>query len=155
MEPVVPSVFDEMESEKPVYFASAWLRFFNFVIDYLACYICIFITGFMLGLATRITGVDFVTFLIDETAGAMLWQVLFACVIWVIYYTLCEGATKGRTLGKLVTRTKVLTDEGENITWRIAFRRSLCRLIPFEQFSGFGCHPSHDTFTKTCVVKIS
>ena len=155
MEPVIPSVFDEMETQRPVYFAGTWLRFFNFVIDYVAWYACVFLTGMALGVMTRVTGIDMVSFFIGETIEAKLWQTLLACIVWIAYYTLVEGASKGRSLGKLITRTKAVTDDGGPLTWKLAFKRSLCRLIPFEPFSGFGGHPWHDTITKTCVVKIS
>lgn len=155
MEPVVPSVFDEMETQRPVYFASTSLRFFNFVIDYVAWYACVFLTGMALGVMTRVTGIDMVSFFIGETPVAKLWQFVLACAVWLAYYTISEGASKGRSLGKLITRTKVVTDNGEPLTWKLAFKRSLCRLIPFDQLSGWGGHPWHDTITKTCVVKIN
>jgi hypothetical protein len=38
------------------------------------------------------------------------------------------------------------------LTFKDALLRSLCRLIPFEVFSGFGV-PWHDSLTNTMVVK--
>jgi uncharacterized RDD family membrane protein YckC len=72
----------------------------------------------------------------------------------VLYYTLLEGATQGRTLGKLVTGTKAVTKEGLPITWKEALLRSFCRIVPFEVFSGFGT-PWHDRWSSTQVVRIS
>ncbi len=47
-------------------------------------------------------------------------------------YTLLEGAAKGKTLGKLITGTRALKIDGSNLTWKDAFLRSLCRIVPFE-----------------------
>jgi uncharacterized RDD family membrane protein YckC len=80
---------------------------------------------------------------------SLLWSALFKFV----YYTVMEGATQGRTLGKFITGTRAVSIDGTAITWKDAFLRSLCRLIPFEIFSGFGT-PWHDRLTKTLVVKV-
>jgi uncharacterized RDD family membrane protein YckC len=66
---------------------------------------------------------------------------------------LLEGIFKGTTLGKWITGTKAVTEAGKDISFKDAFLRSACRLIPFEVFSGFGT-PWHDSFTKTIVIKI-
>lgn len=155
MEPVVPSVFDEIESQRPVYFAGTGQRFANLMVDTVAVYASIFLVSFLLGILSSIFGIDLITFLVEVSPMAAIWRLLMSYAIYVGYYTLCEGASKGRTLGKLVTRTKVVTEDGEPISWNLAFKRSLCRIIPFETLSGFGGNPWHDSMTKTCVVKIN
>jgi uncharacterized RDD family membrane protein YckC len=64
-----------------------------------------------------------------------------------------EGSAKGKTLGKLITGTRALKMDGGNLTWKVAFMRSLCRIVPFEAFSAFGGNPWHDRWTDTIVVK--
>jgi uncharacterized RDD family membrane protein YckC len=59
---------------------------------------------------------------------------------------------RGQTLGKLFTGTRAIRTDGEELTFKDALLRSLCRLIPFEVFSGFGV-PWHDSLTITMVVK--
>jgi uncharacterized RDD family membrane protein YckC len=76
-----------------------------------------------------------------------------AFVVIFIYYLLFEGLTKGRTIGKLATRTIAITQNGTPFTFKDAFLRTLCRFIPFEIISGFLYMPWHDSLTKTVVVR--
>jgi uncharacterized RDD family membrane protein YckC len=69
-----------------------------------------------------------------------------------VYYLICELTTR-RTVGKLITNTKVMTTDFEKPTNSKIILRTLCRFIPFEPLSGF-TYPWHDTITSTCVVKI-
>jgi len=71
----------------------------------------------------------------------------------VLYYTCCEKFFRGHTLGKLVSGTRAIRENGQELTFGDAILRSLSRLVPFEAFSAFGGHPWHDTWTKTMVVK--
>ena len=73
---------------------------------------------------------------------------------YIIYYGFCEKLFRGQTIGKFFTKTKAIRNDGEELTLKDAFLRSLCRLIPFEVFSGFGV-PWHDSLTNTMVVKTS
>ena len=70
----------------------------------------------------------------------------------IAYFTLFEGLTRGRTLGKLITGTYAVGMDAKPVTMKQAFQRSLCRIVPFEPFSGFGT-PWHDKWTATTVVK--
>jgi uncharacterized RDD family membrane protein YckC len=73
----------------------------------------------------------------------------------LIYYSICEKAFKGYTLGKLITGTRAIRDDGEELTFKDAFLRSLSRLVPFEALSiWFGSGLWHDTWTKTKVIKV-
>lgn len=72
---------------------------------------------------------------------------------YVLYYTICEKAFKGHTLGKLITGTRAIKNSGEELTIKDALFRSLSRFVPFEVFSGLGDKPWHDTWTNTTVVK--
>jgi uncharacterized RDD family membrane protein YckC len=73
---------------------------------------------------------------------------------YLIYYTICEKAFRGYTLGKLLTGTRAIRDNGEELTFKDALLRSLSRLVPFEVLSGFAARPWHDSWTKTQVVKV-
>ena len=78
---------------------------------------------------------------------------LVSILNFVIYYTICEKAFKGKTLGKLITGTKAIRDDGLELSFRNAFLRSVSRIVPFEPFSAFGGYPWHDSWTKTMVIK--
>lgn len=66
-----------------------------------------------------------------------------------------EGAFNGKTIGKYLTKTRALREDGSPLGWDKAFVRSLCRLIPFEGFSYLGSNLLgwHDTISKTMVVE--
>ena len=80
-------------------------------------------------------------------------------LIWVIlvvfYFTILE-ATTGKTLGKLVTGTKAVSEDGSKLTFGKALGRVLCRFIPFEVFSFFGSKGKpigwHDSIPGTLVI---
>lgn len=81
-------------------------------------------------------------------------QYLLGLILMLAYYVPLE-AMFGRTLGKLVTGTKVVDENGNPPTWGKAFGRTLCRFIPFEAFSFFMADARgwHDSIPKTYVVK--
>ncbi|MCC7521544.1 MAG: RDD family protein [Flavobacteriaceae bacterium] len=60
----------------------------------------------------------------------------------------------GKTIGKLITGTRVVYANGDSINLRTAILRSLSRLVPFEAFSLLGTPPRgwYDDWTDTYVV---
>ena len=77
-----------------------------------------------------------------------------ALVIYIAYFALLETLTKGRTIGKMITGTRAVQENGRPITAKIAFLRALSRVVPFEPFSALGSpsHPWHDRWTGTYVI---
>ncbi len=69
-----------------------------------------------------------------------------------MYYTLTEGFF-GRSVGKFITGTVVVDENGVKINLGSALKRSLCRLIPFDGLSFFGSRGWHDSITETYVVE--
>lgn len=77
-----------------------------------------------------------------------------ALVIYLLYYSLMEGFT-GRTLGKYITQTKVMTEaDFARPRYVNCLFRSLGRLIPLEPFSFFTKRPTglHDIVGSTIVT---
>lgn len=131
---------------------SPGIRFANFLIDVIAFYGLMFLVGILLGfLAYSNGGYDAGSGSFDLGGKAM--EYLLSYAVYITYYTLVEGISKGRTLGKLATGTVVVREDGESITFKDAFLRSLCRIVPFEAFSAFGYRPWHDKWTNTLVIK--
>jgi len=126
--------------------AERWRRFVNFLIDYIAFVVFGAVIGAILGVAGGIGAV--------EKLQSVGMQYLTGIVVMLIYYVPQE-AMYGRTLGKLVTGTKVVDKNGNPPTWGKAFGRTLCRFIPFEAFSFFMADARgwHDSIPKTYVVK--
>jgi uncharacterized RDD family membrane protein YckC len=60
-------------------------------------------------------------------------------------------------LGKYITNTKILTEEGQKPEVDKILYRTLSRMIPFEAFSFFGeaGRGWHDSISKTVVVDLS
>lgn len=130
-------------------------RFLNFVIDNVVIRLTLnYTTSIIIGKVLWALAPDFMLYLVrgSNTIGLYIFSFIIVIVSYLIYYTLCEKIFKGRTLGKLVTGTRAVKYNGEELSFRDAFLRSACRLIPFEPFSGFG-ELWHDTFTNTIVIQ--
>lgn len=136
--------------------ASKGQRFVNFLVDNILIRVIItmftvkILINFMLKIAPGFTyeafgdGVSFAGYAVSY---------LFAIFHYLFYYSICEKAFKGYTLGKLISGTRAIRSDGQELTIRDALLRSLSRMVPFEAFSGLGDAPWHDTWTKTTVVK--
>lgn len=131
------------ESQWDYEYASTGQRFANYLVDQII-------------MVVAAIGIDLFrsvnTF--GESSGAFDFAGIFiGWIIALVYYTLMEGST-GKTVGKYVTGTRALTDDGEPLDMGKAFVRSLCRLIPFDAFSFlFGARGWHDSISKTMVVR--
>jgi uncharacterized RDD family membrane protein YckC len=137
--------------------ASVGQRFLNYLIDAIVMqYGLSFITGFILGAIINAispqTAYDLFVVKKDNT-DVLLSFYLITILNFLIYYTICETAFKGKTLGKLITGTKAIKDDGTELSFKDALMRSLSRIVPFEAFSAFGGYPWHDRWTKTIVIK--
>jgi uncharacterized RDD family membrane protein YckC len=130
--------FDQMVYEP----ASIGQRVLNYVIDVVVFYIIVFLL---------LIPVNYVMVINIEHLLAVIYLLLF--IVFFGYYTLMEGA-KGKTVGKMITKTKVLTASGDPITYGQAFLRTLCRIVPFEFISVFlDSSMWHDKWVGTMVVK--
>jgi len=92
--------------------------------------------------------------------GDLLMQMnehLIGAIIMLIYYVPQE-ALFGRTLGKLITGTKAVNEDGSKLTIGQAIGRTLCRFIPFEAFSFLGGKGRprgwHDSIAKSIVITL-
>ena len=133
--------------------ASQGQRFLNFLIDNVIIRIALtYITGLALGYLLAFTVPEFAASLSYNRVS--LYVISFAVVLmdYLFYYTLSESVFKGKTLGKLITGTKAVKVDGAELSFKDAFLRSACRMIPLEAFSGFGT-PWHDSITETMVIK--
>ncbi len=73
-------------------------------------------------------------------------------LVTVLYYTLFETYA-GKTLGKFITKTRIVDENGFQPSMNTVLIRTLCRFIPFEAFS-FLVSPIgwHDRISKTYVI---
>ena len=98
-------------------------RFLNFVIDYVAIYILSYALGYVLASIDN-------NFAYQEDSV----YYIVSALILVLYYS-CSEYWWGKTLGKFVTKTRVVLNEEGAVDYWTALKRSLIRLIPFEFFS--------------------
>jgi len=122
------------------------VRFTNRLIDFIFILIFSFVIGIVLQLVSPQT-------LQLIASGGRLMDYAFEIIVGMIYYNFFEMIT-GRTMGKLMTGTKVVDEQGKMPSADKIFVRSLCRFIPFDAFSFLGDGPGwHDSLSKTRVVK--
>jgi uncharacterized RDD family membrane protein YckC len=148
----VPSVFDEMEQDIRVEYATPLERFVHYVVDGLLFwafnhYVVLAVVS-ALGILPE-ASVSINVFVISVS----LFQLGYTVILKIAFFTLIEGATGGRTLGKLLTGSVATDEHCRPVSWKDACIRSLCRVIPFEPFSGLFGNWWHDSISHTMVLK--
>ena len=149
-----PGIFDNHEEYVE---ASVGARFLNFLIhNLLMRFVLSYATSYLVVLILASIAPDFIDRL--TYSEGFNWTLFFFALIvghvnYILYYTVCETAFKGYTLGKLITGTRAIRGDNQPLTFRDALLRSLSRLVPLEPFSAFNGNPWHDTWTKTRVIK--
>lgn len=107
---------DQTELQNPVQmeYQGIGIRFVSLVIDSLIISIIFGALGSILG------------------AGMMRhgsWSVgLLSFAFYIAYYTYLEG-TRGQTIGKMITKIKVVREDGRPIDMKQAFKRNILRVI--------------------------
>lgn len=158
------------DSVTTYYFASGASRFAAWIIDGL-------IVGFAVAILTAILifsvpnhlGVDtsFIrgSFSPEELNMLILSSTLVVSIVWLLISTTYHAAmlvAYGQSLGKMVTGIKVLTVEGDRLTWGTAILRSATALVLSRQILYLGYiwaffqpqHQAwHDMIARTFVVK--
>lgn len=138
-------------------------RFFNYLIDLLpASAITLLIDYFLeamiyvgqgeaAALAYRVA--------IDGSEDITLNTILLSLFVGVIgntlYYMAFEYGLNGKTLGKYLTRTRAISQDGTPMTFAQALSRSLIRMVPMEPlsfFMGNSLTGWHDNWSQTLVI---
>jgi uncharacterized RDD family membrane protein YckC len=142
----------DLEQEFNYEYASTGQRFANYIVDLIVFYVVMFVISFFTAAMNLSSNQDYYSENSETLLGSKILDYIFSIALYILIYTIIEGASKGRTLGKLITGTKAVKEDGNPITWNEALIRSLCRVVPFEPFSAFGT-PWHDKWSHTMVVK--
>jgi len=151
-------ILDDFEQEegfvRQYEYADRGKRFANYLIDIVGYYLFSIMIGLVLGVLSVAFGSEEIFLEEQPGPGAELLEILFGIVLITTYYTVLEYVFKGKTLGKLITRTRAVTEDGERMDLQTTFIRSLCRLVPFEPFSFLGEPQNgwHDKWSKTKVI---
>ncbi|MDN3676013.1 RDD family protein [Flavobacterium paronense] len=130
--------------------ASHSQRFLNLLMDYIA-QLFLFIIAFTIAVAIAESNgnKNFMTNFVKNDIA----QYTFVTCIALVYYNLFE-IFFARTVGKFITQTIVVDENGEKPNYERILMRTICRLIPFESLS-FLTIPArgwHDSISKTYVV---
>ena len=119
-------------------------RFINFIIDLFCWGVLAMVVGFIIGF---ILPLNFNNGLLSVLA----WLILLTSFIG--YYAFMEIKFQ-KTVGKFLTKTKVVTVTGNQPSPVEILTRTLCRFIPFDRLSFlFVKNGIHDYLSKTKVVK--
>lgn len=151
-----PGLFDDYLSQQQYVEATMGQRFVNYLIDNLLMRFALsYLTGTVVGALLGILFPEYMNRIIVEQTSWDLLVLSYAVAIvnYLFYYTICEKAFRGYTLGKLISGTRAIREDGGELTFKDAILRTLSRLVPFEAFSAFGARPWHDSWTKTIVIK--
>jgi len=121
-------------------------RFLNLIIDSIAWYILIIIVFLIVGL-----------FIPTNASASDFFVVIFNLILifgtFFAYHSIMEIKFQ-KTLGKFVTKTRVVKLNGEKPEKSDIISRTFCRLIPFDRISFlFMKNGIHDYLSKTKVVK--
>ena len=121
---------------------SLTLRFVHFVVDIISFFIVYFI----------LTSLVMFLFNLDSTRSVLPFWILMV-ISFFLNYALMEHKFQ-KTLGKFITKTKVVNLNGEKPSLNDIIARTLCRLIPFDRLSFFFAKNGfHDGISNTRVIK--
>ncbi|MGO1002531.1 RDD family protein [Lysobacter sp. CA196] len=131
--------------------ASRGRRFLNYVIDFVACSAL----GFVLAIAAALFGGEAALASLEEPS--FLRDYALGIGLMLVYYIPLEGMF-GATIGKLITGTRVVDEQGRPPSWGQVIGRTFARLIPFEPFTVLFSEDGrisgwHDRLPKTLVVR--
>lgn len=130
--------------------ASTGQRLANYIIDLIFFYILMFALGVFLALISP-TAAELFT---DNSPGFALADRIISLLLYGLYMAVVETIFKGKSLGKLITKTRAVNLDGSRISTTTAFARGFSRAVPFCAFSALGtpCNPWQDRWTNTMVM---
>lgn len=126
-------------------------RFANYIIDLIVQIIVLVILEIVLVLICNSFGIYSVGEFLYETNR--LEDYLLGAIITLLYYVPIE-LFSSRSIGKFLTGTIVVMEDGTKPDAQTIFKRTFCRLIPFDAFSFLGgdARGWHDSISNTYVV---
>ncbi|OAV44813.1 RDD family protein [Lewinella sp. 4G2] len=130
--------------------ASRGKRFLNYLIDYAGYTVLGLVIGVILG-AIYPEILD--TALFDE--NNQITDYLLGALLIIIYYPLTEGLLEGKSLGKMITKTRTVKRDGNPVSMEDIMIRTISRIVPFDPLSFLGKEPIigwHDKWSKTIVI---
>lgn len=136
--------------------ASAGQRFSNYLIDRILFTGVFFAFGVVAVAYAEITGNSEILNSLERLDNInRLLDMLITGFVFGIFYTILEFKTQ-RTIGKYITKTMVVLENGRKPDINTIITRSLCRIIPFDALSYLGSTTRgwHDSLSNTYVVDV-
>lgn len=126
-------------------------RFLNNLIDSIVHYLLVIALSTIFGAGLGFSGN--VEVLEDENT-ITIFSYLLSFLIYFLYFSVFEYYSKGKTVGKYITKSRALREDGSIMSFSECALRSICRFIPFDRLSFVGSDRGwHDRFSKTMVVE--
>ncbi|MGZ8557268.1 MAG: RDD family protein [Chitinophagaceae bacterium] len=125
-------------------------RFANYIIDVLFLYALVILAAIVMAILNPVALDSFN----EEDTGFNVVDQLAGLLLYALYMFAMEAIFKGKSLGKLITGTRAVNEDGTNVSPRAAMLRGLSRAVPFNAFSALGTpsFPWHDKWTNTYVI---
>jgi uncharacterized RDD family membrane protein YckC len=145
------NLLDELHEQQNLMPVSGGKRFANYIVDVIAFYIFIFIIAYLYFMFNPEAAYRF-----DSRSQDLgILENILILFIYALFMGTQEAIFKGRSIGKFITGTRAVNEDGSKITTQTAFTRGLSRAVPFCVFSALGtpCHPWQDSWTDTVVVE--
>ena len=122
---------------------SSGTRLIHSIVDFFGFFILAFILSSILQLFYSPSD--------EQTIKLVGYGLLF--VSFLLYFVFMEYKFQ-KTIGKFITKTKVVMNDGRRPELKEIFIRAICRLIPFDNFSYlFMKNGFHDRLSNTTVIK--
>ena len=139
---------DERDTRRFVktHIAGTGKRFANYIIDRIVIILLMVVALIITAIIARIFGhTD------DEIMDTLVFIIMI--IVWLAYYWGLESLT-GKTVGKYITRTRIVKEDGSRPTTINVLGRTMSRLIPFDPFSYLGPPEQgwHDAAPKIYVI---
>lgn len=135
--------------------STKWTRFANFIIDRFVITIIFFVFGAIAALTYNLTSSDFLLKIVYKMSEINRFvDILITSLVYFLYTFLIEYFTKGRSIGKYITGTKVICIDGTEPTFNDYLIRNISRIVPFDTLSFFGENGWHDNWSETRVINI-
>lgn len=152
MEEILDDIIEDGKHEFDL--ASKGTRFINFFIDRIVVTIFSFGIGIVMALIIISSNGEQAILEYEESLTSTLIEFMIGFIITVTYYVVSEYYFKGKTLGKLLTKTRAVTFDDKRMDLGTVVKRSLSRIVPFEPFSFLGSLPTgwHDQWSGTKVI---
>lgn len=133
-------------------YASKGNRFANYIVDYIVQLAIGMLFGFLIAILSEFTESYGVYDFFIESDNKIN-DYIFGVIIAMVYYNIIEAIT-GKSVGKYITKTRVVMKDGTKPKLSDIFLRTLCRHIPFNHFSFLGedARGWHDSISNTYVV---